>query len=79
MIPHVLDGELFLDTRADRSHDRAYFLVAENLVDACPLDVENFPSERKNRLECSIASLLGRAARAVALYEIDLAKRRIAQ
>src|SRR5260221_10925328 len=79
VIAHVLDRELFLDPRADRGDDRPDFLVRQNLVDSRALDVENFSAERKNRLECAIATLLRGSTRAVALDQIDLAQRRIAQ
>ena len=52
----------------------ADFLVAEDLVDAGPLDVEDLAAQRQNRLERTVASLLGRPACRVTFHEVDLAQ-----
>ena len=67
-----------LDAGAERRDDRADLLVAEHLVDARLLDVEDLAAQRQDRLEVAVASLLRGAAGRVALDDEELAERRIA-
>ena len=61
------------DAAAERGDHGADFLVAEHLVVAGLLDVEDFALERQDGLEAAIAALLGGAAGAFALDEIEFA------
>ena len=64
---------VFADAAAERGDHGADFLVAEHLVVARLLDVEDFALEREDGLEFAVAALLGGAAGAFALDEIKLA------
>ena len=65
------------DPCADGGDQRADFLVAEHLVVARFLDVENLSLERQNGLEAAVAALLGGAAGRFALHQEQLATLRI--
>ncbi len=52
--------------------------MAEHLVVACLLDVEDLAAQGKNRLEAAVAALLGGAACRLTLDEVDFAALRIA-
>ena len=66
------DVEIFADAGADRGDDRAELLVLEHLVEALFFDVERLAAQRQDRLKAPVASLLGAAARAVALHDEEL-------
>ena len=70
---------VFAHTGADGGDDGPDFLVGEDLVHPRFLHIEDFSAERKDRLERAVAALLGRAARAVALHQVELAHRRVGQ
>ena len=53
-------------------------LADEHLVEARPLDVEDFSAQRQDRLEVAVAALLGGAAGRIALDQEDLGLRRVA-
>ena len=65
------------DARADGRDQRADFLVAQHLVVARLLDVENLSFERQNRLEAAVAPLLGGAAGGFTLHQEQLATFRV--
>ena len=50
----------------------------EHLVDARAFDVEDFAAQRQDRLDASVAALLGRAAGRVALDDEQFAARGVA-
>ena len=54
------------------------FSLADDLVEARLLDVQDLAAQRQDRLEAAVAALLGRAAGRVALDDVELAPRRVA-
>src|SRR5215218_1477045 len=72
-----LQVELVADPRANGRDQRLDLLVAQHLVDARALDVEDLAAQRQDRLRVAVAALLGRAAGGVALHDEDLAQRRV--
>ena len=60
--------------RGDQRHD---LLRRKQLVEARLLHVQHLAAQRQDGLELPVAALLGRAARGVALDDVDLAQRRI--
>src|SRR5581483_3069310 len=75
-----LVGVVFLlaEAAAERGDERGDLGGGKQLVEARALDIEDLALERQDRLELAVASLLGRAARGIALDEIKLAQRRVA-
>ncbi len=69
---------VFADARAHRRDQGADFLVAQHLVVARLLDVEDLALQRQNRLEAPVAALLGGAAGRFALHQEQFAAFRIA-
>ena len=69
--------EIVLHAGADGGDHRPDLLVAEDLVDPGPLDVQDLAPERQDGLERAVAALLGAAAGRVALDQVDLAERRV--
>ena len=63
---------------AQGDDQRLDVLGAQDLVEARLLDVEQLPPQREDRLEATVAALLGRAAGRVALDDVDLALRGVA-
>src|SRR5581483_1467424 len=68
---------VFADAGAQRRDHGADFFVAQHLVVARLLDVEDLALKRQNRLEAAVASLLGGAAGALALDQIHFAALRL--
>ena len=56
--------------RGDQGDD---LLRADQLLESGALDVEDLAAQREDRLELSVAPLLGRSARGIALDQVDLA------
>ena len=73
VVPRVLQLEILLHAGADGGDHRPDLLVAEDLVDPGPLDVQDLAAERQDGLERAVAALLGAAAGRVALDQVDLA------
>ena len=73
VIAQLGEVELVVDARAERRDDRLDLVVLEDAVDPGLLDVDDLPSDREDRLEHRVAPGLGRAARRVALDDVDLA------
>ena len=63
---------------AERDDQRPDVLARQDLVEARLLDVQQLAPQRQDRLEASVAALLGRAAGRVALDEVELAAGRVA-
>jgi hypothetical protein len=59
VIAQLRDVEAVADPCAERDDQRADVLAREDPVQPCLLDVEQFSSEREDRLVPSIATLLG--------------------
>ncbi len=79
VVPQAVGVELVLaDAAAERRDQRADLLVAQHLVEACLLDVQDLAFDRQNRLEPAVASLLGRSAGRLALDDVELALGRVA-
>jgi len=77
VVADLLDVELVLaDTGADCGDQRANFVVVQDLVEAGLFNVQNLAAQRQNGLKFAIAALFGRAAGAVALDDVEFAKRR---
>ncbi len=66
------------DAGAERGDQGADFLARQHLVEARPLDIEDFSAQRKHRLIFPVAALLGGAAGRIALDEKEFGLRRIA-
>src|SRR5208283_4094195 len=80
VVAELLDVEaVFADAAAQRRDERADLGAREHLVEAGALDVQDLPLERQDGLEPSVAALLGRAAGAVALDDVDLGLARVAR
>src|SRR6185437_1917722 len=75
-VVHVLGG--VADAGAEGGDKGADLLVAQHLVVARLLDVEDLALQRQDGLVAAVAPLLGGAAGALALDDEDLAARRIA-
>ena len=72
-VAQLADVELVgADPGAESGDDRANLLVAQHLVDARLLHVEDLASQRKDRLERTVPALLRRTARRVALHQVEL-------
>jgi len=65
------------DARADGGDHRPDLLVGEHLVQRRLLHVDELAAKREDRLEPSVARLLGGAARRVPLDQVELADRRV--
>ena len=63
----------FANARAQRGNHGANFFMAKHLVVARFFHVQDLTLQRKNGLKAAVTSLLGGAARALTLDEIDLA------
>ena len=66
------------DPGAERGDQSADFLARQHLVEARPLDIEDFSAQRKHGLIFPVAALLGGAARRIALDEKQFRLGRIA-
>ncbi len=66
------------DAGADRRDHRADLAVLKHLVEPRLLHVDQLAANRQNRLELSVAPLLGRAAGGVALHDVQLGVGRVA-
>ena len=73
VVAELLDVEAALaDAAAERGDERADLGAREHLVEARALDVQDLALERQDRLKLPVAPLLGRAAGAVALDDVEL-------
>jgi hypothetical protein len=72
VVAQLRDSRSVFDARAEGGDHRADFLVGEDLVEACLLDVDDLAADREDRLEVTVASLLGGAAGRVALDQEEL-------
>src|SRR4029079_17843395 len=77
VITQTRDIEGLADARAEGDDERPDLLAAEHLVQTCTLHVEHLAEQRQDGLEASVATLLGRAARGVALHDVQLAALRV--
>src|SRR5881628_195953 len=59
VIARVVDLEVLTYARADRGNDGPDFLVGQDLVDPRLLHVEDLASQREDRLEAAVPTLLG--------------------
>src|SRR5439155_6344565 len=73
----VVAARALADAGAERRDERQDLVARDELLVARLLDVEDLAAQRQDRLELAIAPLLGRAARRIALDDVDLAQRRI--
>ena len=72
VIAELIDIEILAKAGAERDDDGLELVVAVNFVGAHLFDVEHLAPERQDCLEARVASLGGRAACAVALYDVEL-------
>ena len=72
VVAELLDVEVVADAGADRGDERLDLLVLQHPVEAGPLDVEDLPADRQDRLVLRVAGALGAAAGAVALDDEQL-------
>ena len=79
VVARLGDVELVADARAHGADHRQDLVVGQHLVDARLLDVDDLAAQRQDGLEGAVARLLGRAAGRVALDEVELGERRVAQ
>jgi len=68
---------LLADAGADGGDQRAYLAVVEDLVNAGLLHVQDLAAQGQDGLEHAVAALLGRAAGAVALDDVQFALGRV--
>ena len=76
-----LEGPLALsgsDSRPDGGDHGPDFVVLQNLVETSLLDVDQLASDRKDCLELSVTTLLGRATCRIALDDVQLGVGRVA-
>src|SRR6266550_1348199 len=72
-IPQLLHVEVIADARAERGDQRLYLFVAEHLVGAGLLDVQDLALQRQDRLRTAVATALRAAAGRGALDDEELA------
>ena len=77
-VAELLDVEVLADAGAERGDERLDLLVAEHLVGARLLDVQDLPAQRQDRLGAPIAAALRAAAGRRALDDEELALLRVA-
>src|SRR4051794_14327470 len=75
VVAGALEVELVAHAGPDRRDERLDLLVAQHLVDARTLHVEDLAAQGQHGLRVAVATLLGRAAGGVALDDEDLAQR----
>ena len=74
VIPQLGDVEIFrADAAAECRDHRLDFVAAEHLVEARLLDVQDLALQRQDRLEATVAALLGGATRRFALDDVEFA------
>ena len=73
VVAQLREVEALADARPEGDDQRPDVLAREDLVEARLLDVEQLAAQRQDRLEASVAALLGRAAGRVALDDVELA------
>ena len=79
VVAKLLDVEVFAaDAASERRDHRLDLVAAEHLVEARLLDVQDLALDRQDRLESTVASLLGGAAGGFSFDDVDLALSRIA-
>src|SRR3989344_884153 len=72
------DVELLTDVGSHGDDEIPEFVVAEHLVEARALDVQNFSAEREDGLEFAVPSLFGAAARGIPLDDVEFGAGRVA-
>ncbi len=77
MIAGAGDVELIGDAGAERRDHRLDLLVGEDVVEPRFFHIDDLAPERQDGLEGAVTRLLGRAAGAIALNQVDLAGGRI--
>ena len=77
VVADLREVELGFDARADRRDQRLDLDVAQDLVRARLLDVEDLAADRQDRLDARVARVLRRASRRVALDDEELALARV--
>src|ERR687893_3074686 len=77
VVAGIVDVEALPHTSAYGTDHSLYLGVGEDLVHVGLLDVEDFAAQGQYRLEVPVTALLGRAARRVALDDVQLAPRRV--
>src|SRR3546814_10691304 len=79
VVAQLIDVELVAtDAGAERRYQSPDLLRRQHLVEARPLDIQDFAAQRPDRLVLAVPPLLGRAAGRVALDDEELGLRRIA-
>ncbi len=73
VIAQAAEVKVLANICAQCRNQRLNFLVAQRLVEARLLNVENLAAQRENGLEAAVAPLFGRAACAVTLHNVDFA------
>src|SRR5205814_9418912 len=68
----------FTDASADGGDHRLDLVVLQKLIDARFLDVDQLAPNRQDRLVTAVATLFGRTACGIALYDVELSQLRIA-
>ena len=78
VIAQLADIKLLTDTGAEGGDEVADLLRSEDLVLAGLFDIEDLAAQGQNGLEAAVARALRRAARGIALDQVDLAEAGIA-
>ena len=80
VVAKLLDVEAPLtDATSECGDERADFRAGEHLVETGPLDVQDLPAQRQDRLKPTVAALLGRPSCAVSLDDVELSLARISR
>ena len=77
-IAQTFEVEIVADARAKCGDQRLDFIVAQDLIEAGSLRIQDLAAQRQDRLEVPVASLLGRAACRVTFHDVELRLGRVA-
>ena len=69
--------KILMDSGSEGSDHCLDLFVSVNLIQTCLLNIQDLTTQRKNRLCGTVSRCLGRTARGISLYDIDLTVLRI--
>src|SRR5512134_881813 len=71
-IAQTFQFEIVTDARSQRGDQGFDFIAGQDLIEAGTLRIHDLAAQRQDRLEVTIASLLGRATCRITFYDIEL-------